>query len=133
MARYKGQAPKPGTGAATRFEKGHKKGGRPPGTPNKVTQASRELVIQAAANVGDPRGGNEGALKYLEGLARKKPSVFGAMFARTIDARVKGEADLRETVRIVNLTGLNLADPAVRKRLGPEILGRWPGEGGECD
>jgi hypothetical protein len=50
------------------------------------------------------------------------------MFAKTIDTRMKGEADVRETVRLVDLTGLNLADPAVRRRLGPEILGRWPGD-----
>jgi hypothetical protein len=113
--------------SSTQFKKGMPRppnAGRKKGSRNLLTKASRELVLLAAAD----GKGDEGALAYLKDLRRRKPSLFAMMFAKTIDTRMKGEADVRETVRLVDLTGLNLADPAVRRRLGPEILGRWPGD-----
>jgi hypothetical protein len=113
--------------SSTQFKAGKPRppnAGRKKGSRNLLTKASRELVLLAAAG----GKGDEGALAYLRDLRKKKPSLFAMMFAKTIDTRMKGEADLRETVHIVDLTGLNLADPKIRKRLGPEILGRWPGE-----
>jgi hypothetical protein len=122
----RGQAP---GSIRARWKKGKKPGpGRPKGMPNKVTKASRDLVVLAASG----EKGDEGVLEYLTNLKKKKPAIFGAMFARTIDTKVKVDANLsKEVVRIVNLTGLDLSDPKVRKRLGPSILGELPEGVGE--
>ncbi len=114
------------------FVKGHKRipgSGRAKGTPNKVTEQMRELVQLATAEAGG--GGSEGALKYLVMQAKKRPGPFLALLGKTIEKQVSVDVKVRERVRLLNFTGLDLEDPKVRKKLGPSILGLDAMKGGE--
>ena len=69
------------------------------------------------------------ALEWIGRLAKKKnPALFVSLLGKTIERHVKVDATVRERVRLINLTGLDLSDPDVRKRLGPSILGELPTE-----
>ena len=59
--------------------------------------------------------------------AKDQPTTFLSLLGKTIET----EGVVRETVRVVNLTGLDLFDPKIRKRLGPCILGEFAEEGDE--
>lgn len=118
---------------AHRFKKGDPKppnSGRKKGTPNKLPRALRELVQEALGGaVKNSATPGASAVEYLVRLARRKnPALFVGLLGKTIEKKVQVSADLRQTVRIVNLTGLDLSDPKIRKRLGPSILGQWPSE-----
>jgi hypothetical protein len=116
-----------------RFKKGDRKppaSGRRRGVRNKMTRELRENILGALAQaIKGETDGDKSAVEYLTRLARQKnKSLFVGLLGKTIEKKIDVKADLRETVRIVNLTGLNLADPKIRKRLGPTILGKWPGD-----
>ncbi len=115
-----------------RFVKGHKRipgSGRAKGQQNHITTVMRELVQLATSKAGG--GGDDGALKYLVLQAKKKPAAFLALLGKTIEKKVEVDVKVRERVRLLNFTGLDLDDPKVRKRLGPSILGLDTMNGGE--
>jgi hypothetical protein len=97
---------------------------------NKMTRELRENILRALGQaIKGETDGDLSAVEYLVRLARRKnPALFVALLGKTIEKKVQVSADLRQTVRIVNLTGLDLSDPKIRKRLGPSILGQWPSE-----
>lgn len=113
-----------------RFKKGDPKppnSGRKPGVRNKIPRELRQLVQDVLVDAGKGPDAEARAREYLLRLAkRRNPALFVGLLGKTIEKHVKVDATIRERVRIVNLTGLDLSDPAVRKRLGPSILGELP-------
>ena len=65
------------------FEAGHSKGGRPPGTPNKVPAAVKDMILQALSNVG--------GVAYLEKQASKNPQAFMTLVGKVLPLQVTGE------------------------------------------
>lgn len=55
--------------------------GRPGGTPNKVTGALKEMILQALANVG--------GATYLEEQAAKNPTAFLTLIGKVLPLQVK--------------------------------------------
>jgi hypothetical protein len=109
-----------------RFKKGDRKppnSGRKKGVRNKIPRALRELVQDVMVDAGVGATPEDRARDYLLKIARKKPALFIALLGKTVERQVNVTADVRETVRLINLTGLDLSDPKIRKRLGPSILG----------
>ena len=115
----------------TRFKKGDPKppnSGRKKGTPNKIPRALRDLVQDVLVDAGKGETPEERAREYLLRHAkRKSPGLFFALLGKTIERHVKLETESKETVRVVNLSGLDLSDPKVLKRLGPTLLGKKEG------
>lgn len=60
-------------------------GGRAKGTPNKVTGAVRDMVVQALTE--------EGGVNYLRDQARENPRAFLALVARCIPAHINLRAE----------------------------------------
>lgn len=67
------------------FPKGHaKRGGRKPGTPNKITKAFREAVLSVFGQL----GGEQHLLKW----AKEEPTEFYKIAARLIPTELTGPA-----------------------------------------
>lgn len=65
---------------------GERRGGRQRGTPNKVTGALKDMILQALSNVG--------GVTYLEKQAKKQPGHFLSLVGRVLPLQVKdGGAD----------------------------------------
>jgi hypothetical protein len=73
--------------------KGQKTGGRVAGTPNKVTKAVRDLVVEALHEV----GGKEWLIK----LAKDDPKTFCGLIGRVIPLQVDGSLDTSITFKTV--------------------------------
>lgn len=65
--------------------KGKKTGGRRPGSPNKVTSALKDMILQALAN--------SGGVSYLEAQATANPNAFLALVGRVLPLQVKEGGD----------------------------------------
>jgi len=65
-----------------------RKGGRPPGVPNKVTTQLKEAILQAL-NEADAGG----AVEYLKQQAVKNPNAFLALVGRVLPLQVSGDPD----------------------------------------
>lgn len=79
----------------TPFQPGHKLArGRPSGAQNKTTKLLKDLVMQAAEQVGEDGAGKDGLLGYLKNLAVKKPELFVPLLAKIlpIQLNVKAQA-----------------------------------------
>jgi hypothetical protein len=63
--------------------KGHKTGGRQAGTPNKVTGAIKDMILQALAN--------KGGVTYLEAQADANPNAFLSLVGRVLPLQVTGD------------------------------------------
>jgi len=69
-------------------KKGHPKtGGRKTGTPNKLTVALKEAILQAA----NEAGGKKGLVGYLTKQAVSQPSSFLALLGRVLPLTVAGD------------------------------------------
>src|SRR5262245_43331181 len=69
-------------------KKGHPKtGGRQKGTPNKLTVALKDAILQAA----NEAGGKEGLVGYLTTQAVSQPSSFLALLGRVLPLTVAGD------------------------------------------
>lgn len=64
---------------------GERRGGRKAGTPNKVTGALKDMILQALANV----GGTE----YLVTQATTNPNAFLTLVGRVLPLQVKEGGD----------------------------------------
>lgn len=75
--------------------KGKKTGGRQAGTPNKITGAVKDMVLQALSQ--------EGGVAYLQLQARRNPVAFMGLLGRVlplqVDADVSGDLNLRTIVK----------------------------------
>jgi len=97
------------SGAAARSKSGEKMGGRPKGSPNKISTELRELVLEAMTLAGDPnKGGTDGALKYLITRAKKNPVAFLALINKLLPSKV--EAELKVDTTYVISTGVPEGD-----------------------
>ncbi len=67
--------------------------GRKKGTPNKVTKALREAVVEAAEKVGEDGKGKNGAVGYLVQLAQKEPKAFASLLGRAMPLQVEGPGE----------------------------------------
>lgn len=84
-------------------------GGRPKGSPNKISTELREIVLRAMELAGDPKnGGTDGALKYLVVRAKKNPVAFLALINKLLPAKV--EAELKCDTTYVISTGVPEGD-----------------------
>jgi len=63
--------------------KGQKTGGRTKGTPNKVTGAVKDMVVQALDEVG--------GVKYLKRQAEENPTAFLTLVGKVMPTQVTGE------------------------------------------
>lgn len=59
--------------------------GRPNGTPNKVTGALKDMILQALSN--------KGGVSYLEAQADVNPNAFLALVGRVLPLQVQGDPD----------------------------------------
>jgi hypothetical protein len=64
-----------------------KTGGRKKGTPNKLTVALKEAILEARNNA----GGEEGLVGYLTAQAVSKPSSFLALLGRLLPLTAAGD------------------------------------------
>lgn len=62
---------------------GERRGGRQRGTPNKVTGALKDMILQALAN--------KGGVAYLEQQADENPNAFLALVGKVLPLQVTGE------------------------------------------
>lgn len=62
---------------------GERRGGRKKGTPNKTTQAVKDMITQALDDVG--------GVKYLVKQANQNPKAFLALVGRVLPLQVTGE------------------------------------------
>lgn len=60
-----------------------KTGGRQPGTPNKVTAALKDMILQALSNAG--------GVAYLQAQARKNPGPFLTLVGKVLPLQMTGE------------------------------------------
>lgn len=93
MARYAKPAPARGS------KPGERRGGRKPGSQNKVTKALKEVILTALDKA--DKGGGVG---YLTRQANENPAAFMALVGKVLPMTVAGDPDnpLR-TVTVVEL------------------------------
>ena len=87
-----------GTGRFRKGQSGNPKG-RPAGTPNKVTGALKDMVLQALSN--------KGGVEYLEKQAEENPTAFLTLVGKVLPLQVTGEGGgpVVERVEFVVLNG----------------------------
>lgn len=75
--------------------KGRKTGGRVKGTPNIITGALKDMILQALAN--------SGGVDYLVAQAKSQPAAFMALVGRVLPLQVKdGGPDPQVPPTVVN-------------------------------
>lgn len=69
--------------------KGQKTGGRQKGTPNKITAALKEAVLQAAEDA----GGKGGTVGYLTAQAKENPTAFLSLLGKVLPMQIGSDED----------------------------------------
>lgn len=69
--------------------KGRKTGGRKKGTPNKITQALKDAILEAA----NLAGNEDGLTGYLHKQANMNPVAFMSLLGRVLPLQVGGDPD----------------------------------------
>src|SRR5580698_1487069 len=83
------------------FEKGNRNGGRPKGSPNKISRDLKEAYLMAA----NLAGGEEGLVGYLKTQALQgNPSPFMAGLAKLLPLMLEGSKDAPIIVERVRYT-----------------------------
>ena len=80
--------PKPGT-----FTKGHKRGGRPKGIPNKFTGELKRAILDGVHNANE-----KGLQAWVTALAKDTPTSAAALLGRLIPTNLEGSVDVNHTV-----------------------------------
>jgi len=82
--------------------------GRPKGTPNKITNTFRDLLLQAANEVGNSeeigKDGQGGVLGYLKVAAIKERKTFLLMMARILPLKIN--AEIKQVKEKISSAGL---------------------------
>lgn len=74
------------------FVKGmEKRGGRAPGTPNKVSVLLKDALIKAAEAEGLDRKGKDGLIGFLRMLSRREPAVYGRLLEKLLPYQLTGK------------------------------------------
>lgn len=85
-----------------------KTGGRQKGTPNKLTQQLKEMILEAA----EQAGGEGGTVAYLKKQATETPGPFLALLGKVLPMQISGdENNPLVTVTKIELVALD-AGPA---------------------
>ena len=107
------------------------RGGRPPGTPNKVPAYLKQCILLAANDVGEDGHGRGELRGYLKRLAIHHPSVFGSLLKRILPVTIKADASLAvevlSTIRgdHAPLNGHMIEhQPSMRSTMSPELASR---------
>ena len=67
------------------FKPGHKKlGGRKKGTPNRISRAAKEQLLEVVSRVGSDGNGKDGVVGYYKWLAKRHPKIFLTQLARLL-------------------------------------------------
>lgn len=74
------------------FEKGNKQGGRPPGTPNKITATVKQTVLDVFNDLQSDPDHN------LKKFAQKHPRDFYAIAAKLIPTEITGS--LKSVIKV---------------------------------
>jgi len=82
----------------TSFQKGHK-GGRPPGTPNRLTSTVRETVLNVFQKI------QEDPKHNLEAFSKKHPRDFYQIAAKLIPTEITGTLKQKFVVNVKNGDG----------------------------
>jgi hypothetical protein len=88
------------------FQPGARRGpGRPKGSPNKVTQTFRDVLLQAVSEVGSSRevgkDGGDGLLAYLKVAAVKQENTTLMLLGRILPLKINTEVkQVKETMTI---------------------------------
>jgi hypothetical protein len=93
---------------------GERRGGRQKGTPNKVTGALKDMVLQALNEAHE-----DGGVAYLKEQATKSPAAFLALVGKILPTQLTGEGygpietrDVTEDTEIVDKLIAQLANRA---------------------
>ena len=70
-----------------------KTGGRKKGTPNKISSALKEAILEAAENAGKPDA-ESGTVAYLEQIAIQEPASFCSLLGKVLPMTI---ADTEQT------------------------------------
>ena len=81
------------------------KRGRKPGTPNKITKALKDAILEAAEQAGGP----EGMVGYLKKLAVINSSAFAALLGKVLPSTIQGPGEKGE--HQVNVVAWQVHDP----------------------
>lgn len=93
----------------TQFKKGHKKlGGRAKGVANKITRGQKELTLKFADGLHKAYA-NMGGVQHLTKWARKHPTEFYKIFARTLPLEVTGSL-VPPIIEVVQFTQIMQVD-----------------------
>ena len=74
--------------------------GRPKGSPNKVTAAIKDMIVQALDEAHE-----DGGVAYLKDQASKNPTAFLGLVGKVLPLQVTGENG--EAIGVVVFKGLN--------------------------
>lgn len=70
---------------------GRKTGGRVKGTPNKMTAALKDAILEAARLAGG--GDEDGTVKYLTDQATANPAAFMSLLGKVLPMTIAGDKD----------------------------------------
>jgi hypothetical protein len=80
---------------------GERRGGRKAGTPNKMTAALKDMILQA---LDEAHPG--GSVAYLKGQASENPTAFLSLVGKVLPLQVNADVDAR-IVGVVTFKGIN--------------------------
>jgi hypothetical protein len=94
-------------GNGGKFEKGSggNKKGRPPGSPNKLTKAVRDVIAQAAEEL----GGHEGLVAWVGEDAKNKFAFWTVIYPKLLPLQVAG--DRANPIELVHRMERLIVDP----------------------
>lgn len=86
--------------------KGKKTGGRKKGTPNKVSGALKDAILQAAEQAGE----EQGIIGYLQKQANLNPGPFLALLGKVLPLQIGGDPGNPVQVEAIEIVIVKAAD-----------------------
>ena len=80
-----------------------KTGGRKKGTPNKISSALKEAILEAAENAGErlKPDAESGTVAYMEQIAIQEPASFCSLLGKVLPMTIADAEQNRETKYVV--------------------------------
>jgi hypothetical protein len=91
-------------------------GGRPKGSPNKVTRVVRDWILEATELSGMDGKGKDGALGYLVWLSRKEPVAYAALLARIMPMQIQATLNGSISGEVVHKLSANELQQRLKER-----------------